>query len=59
MRAPRTLYDLRYYARHRGYRFSRKGKIVTVPECRRSKRVETRLQEFGYAIQLNIFGYEN
>lgn len=58
MRDPRALYDLRYYARKTGYAFSKGTKIVTVPEGRRSPRVENRLECFGYQIQLNLFHYE-
>lgn len=36
MREPKTLYDLRYYARGLGYIFSKKGRTVTVTEGRRS-----------------------
>lgn len=53
---PRTLYDLRHYARKLGYVFLKPVKQVTVPEGRRSARVEARLRSFGYAIQLNLFG---
>lgn len=59
MRDPKTLYDLRYYARRRGYSFCKNERIVTVPTGRRSSRVESRLTSFGYAIQLNIFSDEN
>lgn len=59
MREPKTLYDLRYYARGLGYIFSKKGRTVTVTEKRRSARVESRLKSFGYAIQLNLWNYEN
>jgi len=55
MRDPKTLYDLRYYARRRGYSFSKTERIVTTPEANRSVRVEKRLKAFGYAIQLNLF----
>lgn len=43
MRDPKTLYDLRYYARRRGYSFCKNERIVTVPTGRRSSRVESRL----------------
>lgn len=59
MRDPKTLYDLRYYARRRGYRFSKTERVVTTPEANRSARVEERLKAFGYGIQLNLFSDEN
>lgn len=59
MREPKTLYDLRYYARRRGYSFSKKPRIVTVPAGRRSERIEQRLKSYGYGIQLNLFGDGN
>lgn len=59
MRDQKTLYDLRYYARRRGYTISKTERIVTVPTGRRSARVELRLKSFGYAIQLNLFSDEN
>ena len=58
MRDPKPLYDLRYYARRRGYFFSKTERVVTVPEGRRSERVELRLKSFGYGIQLNLFSDE-
>ena len=59
MREPKQLYDLRYYARRRGYVFSKTTRHVTVPEYGRSERIERRLQSFGYGIQLNLFQVEN
>ena len=56
---PKMLYDLRYYARKRGYYFHNNLKIVTVPERKRSERIEERLRSFGYYIQLNLFCDEN
>lgn len=58
MQEPKRLYNLRYYARRRGYYLSKKGKVATVPEANRSKKIESRLKSFGYCIQLNIFQYE-
>lgn len=58
MRDPKTLYNLRYYARRRGYFFSKAGRIVTTPEANRSVHVEKRLKAFGYGIQLNLFSDE-
>lgn len=55
MRESTKLYNLRYYARKLGYVFSKRPKAVTVPEGRRSQRVEARLSSFGYSIQLNLF----
>jgi len=57
MRDPKTLYDLRYYARRRGYRFCKTERVVTTPEANRSG-VEERLKAFGYGIQLNLFSDE-
>ena len=59
MKEPRQLYDLRYYARRRGYVFSKTERHVTVPEQERSERIERRLQSFGYGIQLNLFQVES
>lgn len=59
MREPKQLYDLRYYARRRGYVFSKTTRHVTVPEQGRSKRIERRLQSYGYGIQLNLFQVGN
>lgn len=59
MREPKQLYDLRYYARRRGYVFSKTTRHVTVPEYGRSERIERRLQSFGYGVQLNLFEVEN
>lgn len=58
MREPRTLYDFRYYARRRGYRIHNKERVATVPEVKRSQRIEERLKAFGYGIQLNLFSDE-
>lgn len=58
MRDPKTLYDLRYYARRRGYRINNAERLVTTPETKRSARVEERLKSFGYGIQLNLFSDE-
>lgn len=58
MREPKTLYDLRYYARKRGYSFNKKLRTVITPESKRSSRVEERLRAFGYAILLNLFSDE-
>ena len=58
MREPKTLYDLRYYARRLGYSFHKTERVVTVPEGCRSERVERRLKSFGYGIQLNLFSDE-
>ncbi len=58
MRDRKTLYDLRYYARCRGYIFSKTERVVTTPESKRSTRVEERLKAFGYGIQLNLFSDE-
>lgn len=59
MRDPKPLYDLRYYARRRGYIFSKTIRQVIVPEQGRSERIERRLQSFGYGIQLNLFQVVN
>ncbi len=59
MRDPKTLYNLRYYARRRGYVFNKTIRHVTVPGLGRSERIERRLQSFGYCIQLNLFEVEN
>lgn len=59
MRAPKTLYNLKYYARKQGYTFNKKIRVVTASAGRRSSRVESRLKSFGYAIQLNLFSDEN
>lgn len=58
MKEPRTLYDLRYYARRRGYHIDKIHKIATTPEANRSARIEARLKVFGYYIQLNLFSDE-
>lgn len=58
MREPKSLYDLRYYARRLGYLFSKHERVVTVPAGCRSRRVESRLKKFGYSIQLNLFRNE-
>lgn len=58
MREPNKLYNLRYYARRLGYRFSKKERSVTVPERNRRHKIESKLQAYGYGIQLNIFGDE-
>lgn len=58
MQEPKALYNLRYYARRRGYVFAKKQRVATVPDVNRSKRIESRLKSFGYCIQLNIFQYE-
>lgn len=55
MQKPKSLYNLRYYARRKGYAFIPKTRIVTVPEKGRSAKVEERLTGFGYGIQLNLF----
>lgn len=55
MKEPRNLYNLRYYARKRGYLINRNTRLVCVPESGRSKKIEDRLKEFGYGIQLNLF----
>ncbi|GFI53086.1 hypothetical protein [Duncaniella muris] len=52
------MYNLRYYARRLGYRFSKKERSVTVPERNRRHKIESKLQAYGYGIQLNIFGDE-
>lgn len=59
MREPKQLYDLRYYARRRGYVFSKTTRHVTIPEQGRSEQIERRLQSYGYGIQLNLFQVEN
>ncbi len=59
MRDPKTLYNLRYYARKRGYYFDKAAKIVTVPESHRSSRIEARLKSFGFLLQLNLFSDES
>lgn len=58
MREPKQLYNLRYYARRRGYFFSKTDRTVTVPESGRRPKLEKKLATWGYAIQLNIFGDE-
>ena len=56
MKQPKQLYNLRYYARRRGYSFSKTEKVVTVPETNRRPKLEEKLAAWGYGIQLNIFG---
>jgi hypothetical protein len=56
MRESKSLYNLRYYARQKGYYFDKVKRAVTVPEKGRSPRIEERLKSFNYGIQLNIFG---
>ena len=51
----KALYNLRYYARRRGYLIDNKTMVYTVPEFNRSPRVEERLAAAGYATQLNLF----
>lgn len=52
------MYNLRYYARRRGYHFSKTERVVTVPENGRRPKLEKKLTAWGYGIQLNIFGNE-
>lgn len=58
MREPKQLYNLRYYARRRGYHFSKTERVVTVLENGRRPKLEKKLTAWGYGIQLNIFGNE-
>lgn len=58
MREQKQLYNLRYYARRRGYSFSKTDRSVTVPESGRRPKLEKKLAAWGYGIQLNIFGNE-
>lgn len=58
MREPKQLYNLRYYARRRGYLFSKSDRTVTVPESGRRPKLKKKLAAWGYGIQLNIFGDE-
>jgi hypothetical protein len=56
MKEPKSLYNLRYYARKKGYCFDKTTRAVTVPENGRSQHIEERLKSYKYGIQLNIFG---
>ena len=54
----KQLYNLRYYARRRGYHFSKTERVVTVPDSNRRPKLEKKLAAWGFNIQLNLFGHE-